>query len=115
MESENPLGDLEIPEEGLLKEELQQEIEARIAATVENLFVLDLELEAFVNLVKKSVEDNKDNPANLQNLYDYLDEMWAVVIANELRDVLLDSLCVVQDVKHELHDVLDELKETLEK
>jgi len=115
MESENPLGDLEIPEEGLLKEELQQEIEARIAATVESLYVLDIELEVFVNLVKKSIEDNKDNPANLQTLYDYLDEMWGVVIANELRDVLLDSLCVVQEAKHELHDILDELEENLEK
>ena len=48
----NPLGELEITAEGLLKAELQQEIEARIAATVENLFVLDVELETFVKLVK---------------------------------------------------------------
>ena len=115
MESENPLGDLEIPEEGLLKEELQEEIEARIAATIESLFVLDVELETFVKLVKKSVEDNKDSPENLQTLYDYLDEMWGVVIANELRDVLLDSLCIVQDSKHELEDILEELEDTLEK
>ena len=66
MENENPLGDLEIPEEGLLKAELQNEIEVRIAATVENLYILDVELETFVNLVKESVEDNKDNPENLQ-------------------------------------------------
>jgi hypothetical protein len=115
MEIENPLGDLEVPEEGLLKEELQEEIEARIAATVEGLYVLDVELETFVKLVKQSVEDNKDNPNNLQMLFDYLDEMWGVLIANELRDVLLDTLCVVQDSKHELHDILDELEDTLEK
>jgi hypothetical protein len=114
IETENTLGELEIPKEGLLKEELQQEIEARIASTLEGLYVLDVELETFVNLVKQSVEDNKDNPDNLQMLFDYLDEMWGVVITNELRDVLLDTLCVVQDAKHELQDILDEL-ETLEK
>ena len=35
-------GDLEIPEEGLLKVELQNEIEVRIAATVENLYILNV-------------------------------------------------------------------------
>ena len=111
----NPLGELEITAEGLLEAELQQEIEARIAATVENLFVLDVELETFVKLVKKNVKENKDNPDNLQIIYDYLDEMWGAVIANELRDVLLDTICIVQDCKHELQDVLEELEEILEK
>ena len=37
MEEENPLGELIIPLEGLLKEELQEEIEERITFTVENL------------------------------------------------------------------------------
>ena len=114
-ENENPLGDLEIPEEGLLKAELQNEIEVRMAATVENLYILDVELETFVTLVKESVEDNKDNPENLQTLYDYLDEMWGVVIANELRDVLIDTLCIVQENKHELQEILEELEEKLEK
>jgi len=115
MENKNPLGDLEMTEEGLLKEELQDEIKARMVSTVENLFVLDLELETFVQLVKKSVEDNKDSPENLETLFNYLDEMWGVVIANQLRDVLIGALCIVQESKFELEEVLEELEETLEK
>ena len=115
MEDEHPLGELIIPIEGLLKEELQDEIEDRIYATVENLYTLDVELETFVQLVKESVEDNKNSPENLQTLFNYLDEMWGVVITNELRDVLIDSLCVVQESKDELEDVLDELEDSLNK
>ena len=58
MTDEHPLGKLVIPEEGLLKEELQDEIEERIAFTVENLYYLDNELEVLVQLVKDSVEAN---------------------------------------------------------
>jgi Ca2+-binding EF-hand superfamily protein len=115
MENEKSMDDLIIPEEGLLKKELQDEIEARIYATVENLYTLDVELETFVQLVKESVEDNKNSPENLQTLFNYLDEMWGVVITNELRDVLIDSLCVVQESKDELEDVLDELEDSLNK
>jgi hypothetical protein len=115
MENENPLGDLEITEEGLLKEELQDEIKVRMLTTVESLLVLDLELETFIQLVKQSVEDNKDSPENLQNLFNYLDEMWGGVIAIGLQDVLIDALCIVQERKHELREVLEKLEETLEK
>ena len=115
MENEKSMDDLIIPEEGLLKKELQDEIEARIYATVENLYTLDVELETFVQLVKESVEDNKNSPENLQTLFNFLDEMWGVVITNELRDVLIDSLCVVQESKDELEDVLDELEDSLNK
>jgi hypothetical protein len=115
MENENPLGDLEITEEGLLKEELQDAIKARMLATIEDLLLIDVELETFVQLVKQSVEDNKDSPENLQTLFDYLDEMWGGVIVLELQDVLLDALCVVQERKHEIEEVLIELEETLEK
>ena len=115
MENEKSMDDLIIPEEGLLKKELQDEIEARIYATVENLYTLDVELETFVQLVKESVDDNKNSPENLQTLFNYLDEMWGVVITNELRDVLIDSLCVVQESKDELEDVLDELEDSLNK
>lgn len=114
MEEEHPLGELIIPSEGLLKEELQDEIEERIAFTVENLYHLDNELEVFVQLVKDNVEANKDSPDQLVTLYNYLDEMWSVLITNDLRDVLLDTLAIVQERKHELEDILDELEETLE-
>ena len=113
MENDEPRVDLIITEEGLLKKELQDEIEARLFATVENLFTLDVELESFVQLVKESVEDNKDSPENLEALLNYLDEMWGVVITNELRDVLVNSLCVIQKNKDELEDIIDELTETL--
>jgi len=109
MENDEPRVDLIITEEGLLKKELQDEIEARLFATVENLFTLDVELESFVQLVKESVEDNKDSPENLEALLNYLDEMWGVVITNELRDVLVNSLCVIQKNKDELEDIIDEL------
>jgi len=39
--------------------------------------------------------------------------MWGVVITNELRDVLVNSLCVIQKNKDELEDIIDELSETL--
>lgn len=111
---ESPLGKLEIPIEGLLKKELQEEIVARIAFLVENLFHLDDELIAFVKLVKNDIESNKESPDALITLYNYLDEMWSVVVANELRDVLLDTLCVVQDQKHELEEIMIELEETID-
>ena len=110
---ESPLGKLEIPIEGLLKKELQEEIVARIAFLVENLFHLDAELITFVKLVKNDIESNKESPDDLITLYNYLDEMWSVVVANELRDVLLDTLCVVQDQKHELEEIMIELEETI--
>ena len=112
---ESPLDELVIPPEGLLKKELQDEIEARIAFLVSNLVHLDTELIAFVDLVKNEIETNKDSPDALIALYSYLDEMWSVVITNELRDVLLDTLCIVQDQKHELEDILEELEETVDK
>jgi hypothetical protein len=114
MADENPLGELIIPVEGLLKEELQQEIEERIAFTVENLYHLDNELDVFVQLVRDNVEANKESPDNLVTLYNYLDEMWSVLITNDLRDVLLDTLSIVQERKHELEEILEELEETLE-
>jgi|BarGraIncu00222A_1022003.scaffolds.fasta_scaffold234457_1 hypothetical protein len=114
MEDEHPLGELIIPIEGLLKEELQDEIEERIAFTVENLYHLDNELDVFVQLVKDNVETNKDSPDNLITLYNYLDEMWSVLITNDLRDVLLDTLSIVQDRKHELEEILEDIEETLE-
>jgi hypothetical protein len=114
MADDNPLGELIIPVEGLLKEELQQEIEERIAFTVENLYHLDNELDIFVQLVRDNVETNKDSPDNLITLYNYLDEMWSVLITNDLRDVLLDTLSIVQERKHELEEILEELEETLE-
>jgi hypothetical protein len=114
MADENPLGELIIPVEGLLKEELQQEIEERIAFTVENLYHLDNELDVFVQLVRDNVESNKESPDNLITLYNYLDEMWSVLITNDLRDVLLDTLSIVQERKHELEEILEELEETLE-
>ena len=92
----NTLGELIIPAEGLLKEELQEEIEERISFTVENLYHLDNELDVFVLLVRDNVEANKDSPDNLITLYNYLDEMWSVLITNDLRDVLLDTLSIVQ-------------------
>ncbi len=110
---ESPLGKLEIPIEGLLKKELQEEIVARIAFLVENLFHLDAELITFVKLVKNDIESNKESPDDLITLYNYLDEMWSVVVTNELRDVLLDTLCVVQDQKHELEEIMIELEETI--
>lgn len=106
--------DLVIPEEGLLKEELQEEIKERFLATVENLTVLEVEIGVFINLVKQSVEDNKDNLDNLQTIYDSLDEIWGVVVTKELRDVLIDSLCIVQSSKPELDDIMEGLEETLE-
>jgi len=115
VENEHPLGELVIPEEGLLKEELQEEIEERIAFTVENLYHLDNELDVFVQLVKDNVETNKNSPDELMTLYNYIDEMWSVLITNDLRDVLLDTLSIVQARKHELEDILEELEETLEK
>ncbi len=114
MADENPLGELIIPVEGLLKEELQQEIEERIAFTVENLYHLDNELDVFVQLVRDNVEANKESPDNLVTLYNYLDEMWSVLITNDLRDVLLDTISIVQERKHELEEILEELEETLE-
>lgn len=114
MKDEHPMGKLIIPDEGLLKEELQDEIEERIAFTVENLYHLDNELEMFVQLVKDNVEANKNSPDELVTLYNYLDEMWSVLITNDLRDVLLDTLSIVQERKHELEDILEELEETLE-
>lgn len=115
VEDEHPLGELVIPVEGLLKEELQEEIEERIAFTVENLYHLDNELDVFVQLVKDNVETNKNSPDELMTLYNYLDEMWSVLITNDLRDVLLDTLSIVQARKHELEDILEEIEETLEK
>jgi len=115
MEDEHPLGELVIPIEGLLKEELQQEIEERISFTVENLYHLDNELEVFVQLVKDNVESNKNSPDELMTLYNYLDEMWSVLITNDLRDVLLDTLSIVQARKHELEEILEDIEETLEK
>ncbi len=115
LEEEHPLGELIIPVEGLLKEELQEEIEERIAFTVENLYHLDNELDVFVQLVKENVESNKNSPDDLMTLYNYLDEMWSVLITNDLRDVLLDTLSIVQARKHELEDILEEIEETLEK
>ncbi|HML06135.1 MAG TPA: hypothetical protein VK426_10205 [Methanobacterium sp.] len=112
---ESPLSELKIPPEGLLKKELQDEIEVRIAYLVENLFHLDTELIAFVELVKNEIEANKESPDALIALYSYLDEMWSVVITNELRDVLLDTLCIVQEQKHELEEILEELEETVDK
>lgn len=112
---ESPLGKLEVPPEGLLKKELQDEIEARIAFTVKNLFYLDDELITLVELVKNEIESNKDSPDTLIVLYNYIDEMWSVIITNELRDVLLDTMCVVQDQKHELQQVMEELEDTLKK
>ncbi len=114
MADEHPLGKLVIPDEGLLKEGLQEEIEERIAFTVENLFYLDNELKVFVELVKDNVEANKGNPDDLMTLYNYLDEMWSVLITNDLRDVLLDTLAIVQQRKHELEEILEELDETIE-
>ncbi|ADZ09020.1 hypothetical protein Metbo_0769 [Methanobacterium lacus] len=115
MEEEHPMGELIIPVEGLLKEELQEEIEERIAFTVENLYHLDNELDVFVQLVRENVESNKNSPDDLMTLYNYLDEMWSVLITNDLRDVLLDTLSIVQARKHELEDILEEIEETLEK
>ncbi len=115
MKIESPLGKLEVPPEGLLKKELQDEIESRIAFTVKNLFYLDDELITFVELVKNEIESNKDSPDALIALQNYLDEMWSVVITNELRDVLLDTLSVVQGQKHELEEIMEELEETLDK
>ena len=109
------MGELVIPVEGLLKEELQEEIEERIAFTVENLYHLDNELDVFVQLVRENVESNKNSPNDLMTLYNYLDEMWSVLITNDLRDVLLDTLSIVQARKHELEDILEEIEETLEK
>ena len=114
MVEEHPLGELVIPVEGLLKEELQDEIEERIAFTVENLYHLDNELDIFVQLIKENVETNKDSPDKLITLYNYLDEMWSVLITNDLRDVLLDTLSIVQTRKHELEEILEDLEETLE-
>lgn len=115
LEEEHPMGELIIPVEGLLKEELQEEIEERIAFTVENLYHLDNELDVFVQLVRENVESNKNSPDDLMTLYNYLDEMWSVLITNDLRDVLLDTLSIVQARKHELEDILEEIEETLEK
>jgi hypothetical protein len=106
--------DLVIPEEGLLKEELQEEIKERFLATVENLAVLEVEIGVFIELVKQSVEDNKDNLDDLQTIYDSLDEIWGVVVTKELRDVLLNSLCIVQSNKPVLEDIMEGLEETLE-
>ncbi len=114
MADENTLGELIIPAEGLLKEELQEEIEERISYTVENLYHLDNELDVFVQLVRDNVEANKDSPDNLITLYNYLDEMWSVLITNDLRDVLLDTLSIVQERKHELEEILEDIEETLE-
>ena len=100
------LGELEIPPEGLLKKELQDEIENRIAYTVKDLFLLEDELKNFVELVRTEVESNKDSPDALKTLYNYIDEMWSVIITNELRDILLDTLSVVQEQKHELEDIM---------
>ena len=50
----------------------------------------------------------------LITLYNYLDEMWSVLITNDLRDVLLDTLSIVQERKHELEEILEEIEETLE-
>jgi hypothetical protein len=115
MEEEHPLGELIIPIEGLLKEELQEEIEERISFTVENLYHLDNELDVFVELVRDNVEANKNSPDELMTLYNYLDEMWSVLITNDLRDVLLDTLSIVQARKHELEEILEDIEETLEK
>jgi hypothetical protein len=115
LKEEHPLGELVIPVEGLLKEELQEEIEERIAFTVENLYHLDNELDVFVQLVRDNVESNKNSPDDLMTLYNYLDEMWSVLITNDLRDVLLDTLSIVQARKHELEDILEEIEDTLEK
>jgi hypothetical protein len=115
LEEEHPLGELVIPVEGLLKEELQEEIEERIAFTVENLYHLDNELDVFIELVKDNVETNKNSPDDLMTLYNYLDEMWSVLITNDLRDVLLDTLSIVQARKHELEEILEDIEETLEK
>jgi hypothetical protein len=111
---ESPLGKLEVPTEGLLKKELQEEIVARIAFLVENLFHLDAELITFVQLVKNDIESNKESPDALITIYNYIDEMWSVIITNELRDVLLDTLCIVQDQKHELEEIMIELEETID-
>jgi hypothetical protein len=40
--------------------------------------------------------------------------MWSVLITNDLRDVLLDTLSIVQTRKHELEEILEDLEETLE-
>ena len=40
--------------------------------------------------------------------------MWSVLITNDLRDVLLDTLAIVQARKHELEEILEEIEETLE-
>ena len=60
------------------------------------------------------LKTNKDSPDNLITLYNYLDEMWSVLITNDLRDVLLDTLSIVQERKHELEEILEEIEETLE-
>jgi hypothetical protein len=112
--NESPLGELVIPPEGLLKKELQDEIEARIAFLVSDLFHLDTELITLTELVKNDIESNKDSPDALITLYNFIDEMWSVVITNELRDVLLDTLCVIQEQKHELEEVMEELEETVD-
>ena len=112
--NESPLGELVIPPEGLLKKELQDEIEARIAYLVSDLFHLDTELITLTELVKNDIEANKDSPDALITLYNFLDEIWGVVITNELRDVLLDTLCVIQEQKHELEEVMEELEETVD-
>jgi tetrahydromethanopterin S-methyltransferase subunit B len=36
-----------------------------------------------------------------------------VVITNEIRDVLVNSLCIVQKNKDELEDIIDELEDSL--
>ena len=61
------------------------------------------------------MEANKDSSDELMTLYNYLDEMWSVLITNDLRDVLLDTLSIVQARKHELEEILEEIEETLEK
>ena len=98
-----------------MKEELQEEIRDRFLAIVENLSVLGVELRVFKDLIIENIEDNKDEPENLQTISNVLDEIWGVVIAKELRDVLLDSLCVLQSSKPELEAITMELAETLEK
>jgi hypothetical protein len=112
---ESPLDELEIPPEGLLKRELQEEIIARITFLVTNLFYLDAELITFVELVKQDIEANKESPDALIALHNYLNEMWGVFITDELRDVLLDTICVLQDQKHELEVIMEELEESIDK
>ena len=41
--------------------------------------------------------------------------MWSVSLTDDLGNILLDTLCILQDQKHELGEIILELVETIDK